>query len=335
MKEASFYEKLNDKKLRCRLCWRMCVIPEGKTGFCNVRKNINGKLFSLIYGKIISAAIDPIEKKPFYHFFPGSNSFSIAFAGCTLACKFCCNYEISQEWTSFGEEKGGNEIVSIAKRLANGISFTYTEPTLGAEFLMEIAKLARKERLYTNIVTNGYTSSEAAGEIAKCIDAAVVDFKNSGNKELYLKLSSAPHAEKIFDTVLEYKRKKIWIEITNLIITKYGENESDVRKFCKWIYDNLGEFTPVHFLRYFPSYKLNLPPTPLKFLEKCYEIAKEEGLKYVYLGNISGEYGNTYCHECGKLLIKRNGFFSVEIFLKNSRCPECGAKIPIIYKLKN
>ncbi len=332
MKEAMFYRKIENNKVRCLLCWRRCVVENGKTGFCRVRKNFDGKLYSLIYGKIISAALDPIEKKPFYHFFPGSKSFSIAFAGCTLACRFCCNYEISQEWESYGIEKTAKEIVSTAENLARGISFTYTEPTLGAEFLIEIAELAEKRGLYTNIVTNGYTTCEAAKEIAKHIDAAVIDFKNSGNAELYSKLSLAEHAEKIFDTVLEYKRNKVWIEITNLIVTKYGENEKDVRKFCRWVCENLGELTPVHFLRYFPSYKLSLPPTPLKFLEKCYEIAKEEGLKYVYLGNVPGKYENTYCHECGELLIRREGFFSVENFMKNSCCPKCGAKIPIIYK---
>jgi len=328
MKEALFYKKKNTK-VQCFLCPRNCVITNNATGFCRVRKNIEGKLYSLSYGRVISAAIDPIEKKPFYHFAPASIAFSIAGAGCNLSCDFCCNFEISQEWSYLGEQITAEEIVSKAKRLAHGISYTYTEPSIWIEFILDIAKLAKKEKLYNTMVTNGYTSVEAVKELSKYMDAVVIDLKNSGNKEAYLKLSHAPYSEKIFDAILEYAKNKVWVEITNLIVTQYGECEKDVRNFCKWTYENLGEFTPVHFLRYFPSYKLNLPPTPIKFLEKCITIAKEEGLKYVYLGNVLGSYENTYCHECGKLLIERKGFYVTKINLKNSLCPYCGAKIPI------
>lgn len=328
MKEALFWEKENGK-VKCKLCPRNCLIVENSTGFCRVRKNINGKLYSLTYGKIISAAVDPIEKKPFYHFAPGSKSFSIAAVGCNLACDFCCNFEISQEWSFLGKEKKPEEVVNMAKNLADGISYTYTEPSIWVEFVLDVAKLAKKEKLYNTMVTNGYTNVDAVKEISKFMHAVVIDLKNSGNPKVYSKLSHAPYAEKIFDAILEYKKNKVWVEITNLIVTHYGENERDVRNFCKWVYDNLGELIPVHFLRYFPSYKLNLPPTPIKFLEKCLTIAKEEGLKYVYLGNVPGKYENTYCHECGKLLIEREGFFVTKINLKNSFCPYCNAKIPV------
>lgn len=328
MKEAMFYRKKNNK-IECFLCPRNCLIANNLTGFCMVRKNIDGRLYSLNYGRIVSAAVDPIEKKPFYHFAPGSRSFSIAGAGCNLSCDFCCNFEISREWTFLGEEKTPEEVVNMAKKLADGISYTYTEPTVWIEFVLDVAKLAKRKKLYNTMVTNGYTSIEAVKELSKYTDAVVIDLKNSGNTELYSKLSHAPHAEKIFDAILEYARKGVWVEITNLIITRYGENESDVRNFCKWIYENLGELTPVHFLRYFPSYKLNLPPTPVEFLEKCVRIAREEGLKYVYLGNVPGNYENTYCHECGELLIERKGFYVSRINLKNSFCPSCGAKIPV------
>ena len=328
MKEAIFYKKKNSK-VQCFLCPRNCVIPNNSTGFCRVRKNIEGKLYSLSYGRVISTAVDPIEKKPFYHFAPASLALSIAGAGCNLSCDFCCNFEISQKWSYLGEKITAEEIVSRAKKSAQGISYTYTEPSIWAEFVLDVAELAKKEKLYNTMVTNGYTSVEAVKELSKYMDAVVIDLKNSGNKEAYLKLSHAPHSEKIFDTILEYAKNKVWVEITNLIVTRYGECEEDVRNFCKWIYENLGELTPVHFLRYFPSYKLTLPPTPIKFLEKCITIAKEEGLKYVYLGNVPGSYENTYCHECGKLLIERNSFYVSRINLKNSLCPYCGAKIPI------
>ena len=328
MKEAMFWKSLENKKVLCNLCYRNCVIEENKTGFCRVRKNINGKLYALNYGKVISASVDPIEKKPFYHFFPGSRTFSIASVGCNFACKFCCNFEISHEWRELGEEKTSEEIVTLAKNLAHGISYTYTEPTIWAEFIIDTAKLAKKSKLYNTLVTNGYTSLEAVKEFSKYIDAAVIDIKNSASKEAYSKLSGISDPEKIFDTILEYKKRGVWIEITNLIVTKYGESENEVRKFCKWICENLGELTPVHFLRYFPSYKLSLPPTSLKFLEKCAKIAEEQGLKYVYLGNVSGKHENTYCHECGALLIERAGFFALRVNIRASRCPECGAKIP-------
>jgi pyruvate formate lyase activating enzyme len=197
MKEALFYEKLDDEKVKCKLCWRECVIAKEKIGFCRVRKNIQGRLYSLNYGKIISMAVDPIEKKPFYHFAPGSSALSIACAGCNFACVFCCNYEISQEWLTYGIEKSPEEIVEIASRQAEGLSYTYTEPTVWIEYLLAIAKLAKKKGLYNTMVTNGYTQLEAVKELCKYLDAVVIDLKNSGNKKAYAELSSVPNPENI------------------------------------------------------------------------------------------------------------------------------------------
>ncbi len=328
MKEAMFYEKINSA-VKCYACWRECKISSGETGFCGVRKNENGKLYSLNYGRVISFGIDPIEKKPFYHFAPGSKTLSLACVGCNFRCKFCCNFEISQEWNDFGIEKTPDEIVKNAEAV-QGISYTYTEPTVWIEYALDAAKIARRNGLYNTMVTNGYANIEVVKEIGKYMDAVVIDLKNSGNHEGYLKLSSVPNPEKIFETILEFKNSGIWIEITNLIIPKWGENEKEVRKFCKWVYDNLGSDTPVHFLRFYPAYKLSLPETSLKFLEKCAKIAKDEGLNFVYLGNVPGsEYENTYCSGCGGIVIERLGIFIKNINLKNGKCAKCGRDIPI------
>jgi pyruvate formate lyase activating enzyme len=332
MKEAMFYEK-SDGKIRCKLCWRECLIKRDSTGFCRVRKNIDGKLFSLNYGKIVSLAIDPIEKKPFFHFAPGSHSLSIASVGCTFRCAFCCNFPISQEWDEIkGKNYSPKDIVKIALRNnVQGISYTYTEPTAFFEFAYDVAKLAKKANLYNNFVTNGYTQPEAIRKISKYLDAVVIDLKNSGDREAYRRLSSVSNSEKIFESILEYKRKGVWIEITNLIIPKFGEDLKTIEKFCKWIYENLGEETSLHFIRFFPSYKLFLPQTDIGFLEKCVEIARKTGLKFVYIGNVPGHnYENTYCPECGELLIDRFGVTMVRIFLdEKMNCPRCGEHIPI------
>jgi len=337
MKAAAFWEKMKGNRVRCKLCWRECEITPGATGFCGVRKNVNGRLYSLNYGRVISCAVDPIEKKPFFHFAPGSRAFSFSSFGCNFACKFCCNYEISQEWKgilSLAEEKTPEEIVALAKGV-EGVSYTYSEPTVWVEFLLDIAKLARKEKLYNTMVTNGYMQPSVAREIAKYVDAVVIDLKNSGNGKAYSELSSVQHAERIFENALEFYRKGLWIELTNLIIPGYGDSDVEIRKFCRWVVENLGSNVPVHFLRFFPSYKLlHVPPTPVEFLEKCLKIAKEEGINYAYLGNVPGSrYENTYCHACGELLMERYGILLRRINLirkgEKARCPHCGEEIPV------
>ncbi len=334
MKEASFYKKLKDEKVQCFLCPRNCIIPEGKTGFCRVRKNIGGKLFSLVYGKLCAVAIDPIEKKPLNMFAPGSHTLSISTVGCNFRCSFCCNWEISQEWKDVGgEEYSPQQLIKIAKNYGvQGFSYTYVEPTIFFEFAHDTAELATKNGFYNMFVTNGFTTSDAIKEISKYLDAVVVDLKCSGNLEAYKKLSQVPKVQPIFDTLISYKENKVFIEITDLIIPKYGDNEKDIKKLCKWIVENLGPETPLHFIQFFPSYKLlNLPRTPVETMEKAYLIAKKEGLKYVYLGNVHGhKYENTYCPNCGKLLIERT-IMGITNFLlrKDLKCPNCGEKIPI------
>jgi pyruvate formate lyase activating enzyme len=332
MKEAMFYKKLKDA-IKCGTCARGCVIAEGQLGFCRVRKNIKGKLYSLTYGKICSSAIDPIEKKPLYMFAPGSHTLSISTVGCTFNCKFCCNYAISQGWNEVtGEEFTPEAVVELAKNQnCEGISYTYTEPTVQLEFAYETAKIASEKGLYNMFVTNGYTTPKAIKKISKYLDAATVDFKGSANPEFYKKFSLVPRVEPIFDALLAYKKNKVYTEITDLLIPKVGDNLDDFKKLCKWIVDNLGDETPFHILQFFPTYKmLDLPRTPLTTLEKAYDFAKKEGLKYAYLGNVSHRKENTYCPNCGTLTIERTILGVTKFSLKKDlKCLECGNKIPI------
>jgi pyruvate formate lyase activating enzyme len=332
MKEAMFYKKLKDA-IKCETCARGCVIAEGQLGFCRVRKNIKGKLYSLTYGKICSSAIDPIEKKPLYMFAPGSHTLSISTVGCTFNCKFCCNYAISQGWNEVtGEEFTPEAVVELAKNQnCEGISYTYTEPTVQLEFAYETAKIASEKGLYNMFVTNGYTTPKAIKKISKYLDAATVDFKGSANPEFYKKFSLVPRVEPIFDALLAYKKNKVYVEITDLLIPKVGDNLDDFKKLCKWVVDNLGDETPLHILQFFPTFKmLDLPRTPLTTLEKAYDIAKKEGLKYVYLGNVSHRKENTYCPNCGTLAIERTILGVNKFSLKKDlKCLKCGNKIPI------
>jgi pyruvate formate lyase activating enzyme len=332
MKEAMFYKKLKDA-IKCETCARGCVIAEGQLGFCRVRKNIKGKLYSLTYGKICSAAIDPIEKKPLYMFAPGSHTLSISTVGCTFNCKFCCNYAISQGWKEVtGEEFTPNSVVELAKNQnCEGISYTYTEPTVQLEFAYDTAKVASEKGLYNMFVTNGYTTPKAIKRISKYLDAATVDFKGSANPEFYKKFSLVPKVEPIFDALLAYKKNKVYTEITDLLIPKVGDDLDDFKKLCKWVVDNLGDETPLHILQFFPTYKmLDLPRTPLTTLEKAYDVAKKEGLKYVYLGNVSHRKENTYCPNCDTLAIERTILGVTKFSLnKDLKCLKCGTRIPI------
>ena len=332
MKEAMFYRKLKDA-IKCETCARGCTLAEGQLGFCRVRKNVKGKLYSLVYGKLCSVAVDPIEKKPLYMFAPGSHTLSISTVGCTFNCKFCCNYGISQDWKEIiGEEFTPKAVVDLTKSYGcEGISYTYTEPTVQLEFAYDTAKIASKAGLYNMFVTNGYTTPKAIKEISKYLDAVTLDFKGSANPDFYKKFSAVLKVEPIYDALLAYKENKVYTEITDLIIPKVGDNLEDVRKLCKWIVEKLGVETPFHILQFFPTYKLlDLPRTPLETLEKAYDIAKKEGLKYVYLGNVSHKTENTYCPNCGNLVIERT-ILGVKNFLlkKDLKCPKCGEKIPI------
>ncbi|MCS7386355.1 MAG: AmmeMemoRadiSam system radical SAM enzyme [archaeon GB-1867-005] len=330
------YESLEDKSVKCNLCARRCLIRDGHLGFCRVRKNIDGKLYTLVYGKVVSAAVDPIEKKPLFHFHPGSSVMSIATIGCNFRCKFCDNWVISQEEEIYGKKLPPEKVVELAlKYNCQGISYTYTEPTIFFEYAYDTAKMAKEKGLFNTFVTNGYMTPEAVEKIAPYLDAATVDFKGSANPEFYRKFSGVPKVEPIFESLLEMKRQGIFIEITNLIVPKYGDSMEDMKKLARWIVENLGPETPLHILQFHPDYQLiDIPSTPLESLEKARKIALEEGLHYVYIGNVPGHEGeNTYCPKCGELLIERYAFTIITWKVTgDGKCPNCGFKINVVGK---
>lgn len=332
-KEAMLYEKLPDNRVRCNLCAWRCVIPEGHTGVCKVRENRKGRLYSLVYGKACSAAVDPIGKKPLFHFHPGALVMSIATVGCNFRCKFCQNWVISQAKEITGRDFPPEKVVKAARdNSCRGISYTYTEPTIFFEYAYDTAVLAHKTGLFNTFVTNGYMTPEAVKTIAPFLDAATVDFKDSGDPEFYRKFIGIPSVDPIYKSTKEMKRNGIHIEITDLVVPKTGDVVEKIRRLAEWIRDNLGKDTPFHVLRFHPHYQMtDRPSTPISLLEKGCEAAKETGLNYVYMGNFPGHrYENTYCPNCGELLIKRYSFEITRWRLtKDMRCPACGQKIPI------
>ncbi|MEM2896100.1 MAG: AmmeMemoRadiSam system radical SAM enzyme [Candidatus Bathyarchaeia archaeon] len=331
MKEAIFYEKLGDKSVKCNLCSHRCRVPESKRGICGVRENRDGILYSLVYGKVIARAVDPIEKKPFFHFLPGSWAYSIATVGCNFRCGNCQNFEISQMPRDrnliLGENLSPEEIVMEAKRYdCKSIAYTYTEPTIYFEYACDIAKLAKREKIKNVFVTNGYITEEALLEIKPYLDAANIDLKGF-NEEFYRKNCGA-RLEPVLDSIKLHKSLGIWIEITTLIIPTLNDSDEELRKIAEFI-RSVGEEIPWHVSQFYPAYKLqDLPRTPTATLRRARDIGLEVGLRYVYEGNVPGEVGeNTYCYKCGKMLIRRYGYQIIENRIKNSSCPYCGAKI--------
>jgi len=332
MKEAMFYEKLDGNAVKCNLCSHRCGrITNSKRGICGVRENRDGTLYSLVYGKVVARAVDPIEKKPLFHFLPGSNAYSIATVGCNFRCRNCQNFEISQmpreRNVIIGEDVTPEEIVAAAKRnRCESIAYTYTEPTIFFEYAYDIAKLASKEGIKNVFVTNGYITEEALVEIKHYLDAANIDLK-SFSDEFYRKNCGA-RLSPVLDSIRLHKSLGIWIEITTLIIPTLTDSEKNLRKIAEFIKD-VGEEVPWHISRFHPTYQLlDLPRTPIATLHKAREIGLEVGLRYVYEGNVPGEVGeNTYCYKCGKPLIRRHGYAILENKIKNSECSYCGAKI--------
>ena len=331
IKKAFLYEKLKDEKVRCNLCPHHCVITEGKRGICGVKENTEGILYSLVYERAIANNVDPIEKKPFFHFLPNSLAFSIATVGCNFRCSFCQNYDISQfpkeKKEIIGEMLSPERIVSSAKRnKCKSISYTYTEPTIFYEYAYETAKIATREGIKNNFVTNGYISKEALKLISPYLDAADVDLK-SFKEEFYQKFCGA-RLSPVLDSLKLMKELGIWVEVTTLIIPTLNDSDEELEEIANFIF-SLGKETPWHLSRFYPHYKLaDLPPTSVEILHKAREIGKKAGLNYVYAGNVPGDEGeNTFCPNCGEMVIRRYGFQVLENRLKQGKCPDCGTKI--------
>jgi pyruvate formate lyase activating enzyme len=335
--EAMLYEKQSDKKVKCNLCARRCLISDGATGFCLVRKNEGGTLYSLVYAKAVSAGVDPISKKPLSHFNPGALVMSIATAGCNFRCQFCDNWMISQDREVAGRPFPPAEVVKAAEaRKCQGISYTYTEPTIFMEYAYDTAKLAHQVGLFNTFVTNGYMTPEAVKTIAPYLDAATVDFKAGGDPDFYKSVSAVPNVEPIYEALKELKLNGVHIEITNLVVPKIGDSMDRIKQMATWIKDYLGRDTPFHLLRFHPDYKMTTASaTSIDTLERAYMTSKDAGLSYTYIGNVGGHPAeSTYCPNCNELVIKRYNFEITKWNLtKDMHCPVCGREIPIKGKL--
>ena len=328
MKEALFWERINGRVL-CYLCPRNCKIGDGKEGFCYIRKNIGGKLYLLAYGEPCAAHIDPIEKKPLYHFFPGSGSFSIGTAGCNLNCRYCQNCDISkarQNQVRSIHLPPESAVKTALENHCKSLSYTYNEPNIWAEYAMDIAELGKEKGIKSVMVTNGYINVEPLRQVYKHIDAANVDLKAITEK-FYTSLTRS-HIKPVLDALIEMKSMGVWIEVTNLLIPTLNDSNEEINKLSKWIYDNLGSDVPVHFSAFHPDFELlNVQRTPVEKVNTARKIAMEVGLKYVYEGNISSDEGtNTYCPSCGKLLIERTWHSVKNINIVEGKC-KCGQEI--------
>jgi pyruvate formate lyase activating enzyme len=335
LKEALYWVSLEEGKIQCQLCPRRCIISKGEKGFCRARKNISDKLYALTYGQAVALHVDPIEKKPLAHVYPGTKSFSIATAGCNLRCKFCQNWEISQLDPETVDKRfvSPQEIISLAKSSGSKtIAFTYTEPTIFYEYMLDIAKLAKEENISLVMHSAGYINEEPLRQLTKYLKAANIDLKGFSDK--YYASFCQGSLNEVLNTLKILKEEGVWLEITNLIIPGGNDSDEEIRKMCQWIVENLGKDTPIHFSRFFPMYKLtNLSPTPISTLIKAKKIAEESGLNFVYIGNVPEHFGeDTYCPNCHKLLIKRIGYRIIENHLKEGRCPFCKEPISGIWE---
>ena len=338
MKEAYLYKKLSDKKTRCQACSHYCLIPPNQRGICGVRKNVNGKLYSLVYGKACAINIDPIEKKPFFHFLPGTYSLSIATVGCNFRCASCQNYNISQSPSMSdqieGEDITPEKIVETAiKNKLPSISYTYTEPSVFLEYALDTMKIAKDKGLKNAWVSNGFTSEEAFKLVSPYLDAANIDLK-SFSDDFYLKYCGGK-LQPVLDTLKRIKKKKIWLEVTTLAIPGLTDSKEMFENIANFIKNELGAETPWHISQFSGtiSWKLqHLPDTPVETLKMAFEIGKKAGLKYVYTGNVPGlESENTYCPKCGTLAIERLGY-TIKRFDKNNKCAECKEDLNLILK---
>tara|TARA_B100002003_G_C14090913_1_gene524740 strand:+ start:431 stop:1438 length:1008 start_codon:yes stop_codon:yes gene_type:complete len=330
MKEAMYYENLKDNIVQCHLCPKNCVIKKGNFGNCNARQNNDGKLYSMVYGRVTGIAIDPVEKKPLFHFLPGKGVFSIGTTGCNLHCKFCQNWTTSQvKPGEIGvEEATPTQIVEEAiKSGAHMIAYTYNEPIIFYEFVLETAKLAKKKGLKNIIVCNGFINDKPLKELLPYLDAANIDLKSFDDK-FYRDVCGA-WLEPVLNTLKTINNSKVHLEITNLIIPKLNDKSILVKKMCEWIKKELGAEVPLHFSRFFPCYLMkSIESTSEEILLRIGKIAKKVGLKYVYIGNIKlKDWENTYCSKCGKLVIERDYYTIVKDNTKKGKCIYCNKKV--------
>jgi len=337
MHEARFFEKLEDGKVKCHLCAHECTIDLGKRGICAVRENREGTLYSLVYGRLISGNADPIEKKPLFHFLPGTRSYSIATVGCNLQCQHCQNADISQYPHSHDGDITGTKLTPVqvvAKAVASGsasIAYTYTEPTIFAEFAQDTARLAREKGLRNVFVSNGFMTEASATAMADVLDGDNIDLKSFSDR-FYRKVCKAK-LQPVLDTITRMKKLGVWVEVTTLLIPGLNDSDEELRDIAQFLHAT-GPEIPWHVTAFYPTYKLlDRPPTPLATLRRAREIGLAAGLRHVYTGNIPGDPGeNTFCPGCDHLLIERSGFAIRQNRIVDGACPECGARVDGVWR---
>ncbi len=335
-KLSPFFTPLDGGRIRCDLCPHFCEVEEGERGYCEVRENIGGRYYSLVYGNPCAVHVDPIEKKPFYHILPTSRSFSIATAGCNFDCKFCQNWEISQARPddTHNYDMMPEQVVQYASRYqCRSIASTYVEPTVFTEYMIDIAVLARKQGVLKVMHSNGYINAAPLQELGKYLSAACIDLK--GFTETYYRELTEGSLAAVLETLMRLKGMGIHTEIVNLVVPGKNDDMEQIAAMCRWIKNELGSDVPLHFSRFYPLYKLkSLPPTPVATLEKARETALQEGLHFVYIGNVPGHPGeHTNCSRCATRLIQRRGYRVQVLHLKAGRCDHCGQPIPGIWEL--
>ena len=335
LKEVSYYKKLADLKIQCQICPKECEIADLERGYCGNKENRKGTYYSLVYAQACAAHIDPIEKKPLFHYLPSTPAFSIAAAGCNFECKFCQNWRIAQyrpeQVESFSLPPG--ELVSLAEQKAcPTIAFTYTEPVVYYEYMYDTAQHARSRGVGSVMISNGYIREEPLIKLCKQLNGVKIDLKSFSEK--FYKEYCSGELKPVLNTLKTLKKTGIWYEIVVLLIPTLNDSDHEIRGMCEWIKSELGVDVPIHFSRFHPMYKIkNLPSTPVKTLETALSIARDVGLHYVYLGNVPGHEGeSTYCPRCGKVVIGRVGYHITTNVLKDGTCPFCKQQIPGVWK---
>ncbi len=336
LREAMFYQRLERDEVQCQLCFRNCLIPVGKRGFCRNRENRNGRLYNIVYGRPSAVHIDPIEKEPQLHMLPGTQIFCLGTAGCNFRCRFCHNWQLSQrpiEEMSHVYDLAPEKVVNFAlEKNIPTISFTYNDPISFYEYVYDVARLARARGLKVLWHSNGTLQPQPLRELLKYTDAVTIDLK--GFSDEFYRQASAARFEPVLRSLKIIKEEGVWLEIVNLLIPTLNDGPQDIKRMCVWIKENLGEEVPLHFSRFSPAYRLtDLPPTPVETLEEARTIARKAGLDYVTIGNLPGhKYNSTYCPRCQEILIKRIHFSVLSNDIEQGKCKFCGHQIAGIWE---
>ncbi len=333
-REVMFYTKLDNLKIQCGICPKKCIVPDGQRGYCGNKENRKGQYYCLAYSHPCQARLDPVEKKPFFHYLPSSRVYSIGTTGCNLNCRYCQNWQLARSTPEQIETIYLPPDMVVQKSVeadASAIAYTYTEPTIFYDYMFESARKGAEKGLGNIMISNGYINPEPLKKLCKHLSAVKIDLKSFSDS--FYRTYCDASLEPVLNTLKNLKDIGIWFEIVALIIPALNDSPDEIKQMCAWIDENLGENVPLHFTRFYPAYKMkDIKPTPVETLERCHGIAKKQGLNYVYIGNVANHpLLSTYCPNCGKMLIKRIGFDVVENHITDSRCPGCKTTIPGVW----